>query len=119
MSATVRRIPSRQGFAGRRIGSLKAINQSVRWTAPPFSALPLRSARQAAPGSPTSATHAAVPFGRSKCGILLFPIFWAQRTVLPNPSLNRTRYGSRRLAAPGHCANCPCAARRRLPQRAG
>jgi len=47
------------------------------------------------------------------------PIFWPQTTVLPNPSLNRTRYGSRRLAAPGHSTNCPCAASRRLPQRAG
>jgi len=70
-------------------------------------------------GLPTSATHASVRFGRSKCGILLFPIFWPQSTVLPNPSLNRTRYGSRRLAAPGHSAHCPCAASRRLPQRAG
>jgi hypothetical protein len=45
MCAPVRCIPkmaSRQGFAGRRTGSPKAINYSVRWPAPPFSALPLR-----------------------------------------------------------------------------
>ena len=39
----------------------------------------------------------------------------AQRS---NPLVKLTRYGSRRLAAPGHGANCPYAAKRRLPQRA-
>jgi hypothetical protein len=34
-----------------------------------------------------------------------------------NPSLEPTRYGRRRLAAPGHHGNCPSAASRRLPQR--
>ena len=34
-----------------------------------------------------------------------------------NPSLEATRYGRRRLAAPGHRGNCPSAASRRLPQR--
>lgn len=33
----------------------------------------------------------------------------------PNPSLEPTRYGSRRLAAPGYVVHCPCAAKRRLP----
>ena len=111
---------SRHGFAGRRVGSRKAINQSVRWPAPLFSALPLRSARQAAPeGRTARRLMLRCASAAAECGILLFPIFWPQRTVLPNPSLNRTRYGRRRLAAPGHRGYCPCAARRRLPQRAG
>ena len=37
----------------------------------------------------------------------------------PNPSLNLPRYGSRRLAAPGAGGIMPCAAKRRLPPRAG
>jgi hypothetical protein len=37
----------------------------------------------------------------------------------PNHSLNLTRCGSRRLAAPGHGGHRPSAASRRLPQRAG
>lgn len=36
----------------------------------------------------------------------------------PNPSLEPTRYGRRRLAAPGAGANCPSAAERRLPPQA-
>ena len=36
----------------------------------------------------------------------------------PNPSLKLTRYGSRRLAAPGACGILPSAAKRRLPSRA-
>jgi hypothetical protein len=36
----------------------------------------------------------------------------------PNPSLELTRYGRQRLAAPGAGAHCPCAASRRLPPRA-
>jgi hypothetical protein len=36
----------------------------------------------------------------------------------PNPSLKLTRYGSRRLAAPGVSAIMPSAAKRRLPPRA-
>ena len=39
--------------------------------------------------------------------------------VLPNTSLNLTRYGSQRLAAPGTCGIMPSAAKRRLPPRAG
>jgi len=39
--------------------------------------------------------------------------------VLPNPSLNLTRYGSQRLAAPGASGIMPAAAKRRLPPRAG
>ena len=35
----------------------------------------------------------------------------------PNQSFKLTRYGSRRLAAPGHGVNCPSAASRRLPPR--
>jgi hypothetical protein len=35
-----------------------------------------------------------------------------------NHSLKPTRYGSHRLAAPGHSGHCPSAASRRLPQRA-
>ena len=41
------------------------------------------------------------------------------RTVLPNTSVNLSRYGSRRLAAPGAGADCPSAASRRLPPRPG
>ena len=37
----------------------------------------------------------------------------------PNTSVNLTRYGRRRLAAPGAGAHCPSAASRRLPPRAG
>jgi hypothetical protein len=38
----------------------------------------------------------------------------------PNPSLKApTRYGSHRLATPGHGRNCPCAASRRLPPPVG
>ena len=39
--------------------------------------------------------------------------------AMPNTSLNLTRYGSRRLAAQGACDIMPCAAKRRLPPRAG
>ena len=38
---------------------------------------------------------------------------------LPNTSLNLTRYGRPRLAAPGHRSHCPSAASRVLPTRAG
>lgn len=38
-------------------------------------------------------------------------------TALPNPSLKLTRYGSRRLAAPGACGILPSAAKRHLPPR--
>jgi hypothetical protein len=38
--------------------------------------------------------------------------------VRPNPSLKLTRYGSRRLAAPGAGGIMPSAAKRRLPPRA-
>ena len=41
-----------------------------------------------------------------------------QTEVTPNPSLEPTRYGRRRLAAPGHRDHCPSAASRHLPQRA-
>lgn len=37
----------------------------------------------------------------------------------PNPSLNRARSGSRRLAAPGAGGIMLSAAKRRLPARAG
>jgi hypothetical protein len=36
----------------------------------------------------------------------------------PNPSLKLTRYGRRRLAAPGAYGILPAAAKRRLPPRA-
>jgi predicted DNA binding CopG/RHH family protein len=36
-------------------------------------------------------------------------------TVTPNPSLEPTRYGRRRLAAPGEQVHPPSAAKRRLP----
>ena len=36
-----------------------------------------------------------------------------------SPSVNLTRYGRRRLAAPDNGVNCPFAASRRLPQRSG
>ena len=39
-------------------------------------------------------------------------------TPPPNPSLELTSYGRRRLAAPGHGGNCPSAAKRHLPPRA-
>jgi hypothetical protein len=39
-------------------------------------------------------------------------------TLRPNPSLKLTRYGSRRLAAPGAGGIMPSAAKRRLPPRA-
>ncbi len=35
----------------------------------------------------------------------------------PNQLFKLTRYGSRRLAAPGHSVHCPSAASRRLPPR--
>jgi hypothetical protein len=38
--------------------------------------------------------------------------------VQPSPSLKPTRYGSRRLAAPGVGGMLPYAAKRRLPPRA-
>jgi hypothetical protein len=38
--------------------------------------------------------------------------------VRPNTSLKLTRYGSRRLAAPGAGGIMPSAAKRRLPPRA-
>lgn len=37
---------------------------------------------------------------------------------MPNPSLEPTRYGKRRLAAPGRSCYCPSAAKRHLPARA-
>ena len=37
---------------------------------------------------------------------------------MPNPSLKLTRYGSRRLAAPGARGILPYAAKRRLPPQA-
>ena len=40
------------------------------------------------------------------------------RRARPNPSLKLTRYGSRRLAAPGAGGIIPSAAKRRLPTRA-
>ena len=41
--------------------------------------------------------------------------FTVHHLVRPNRSFKLTRYGSRRLAAPGYGVNCPSAARRRLP----
>ena len=40
-------------------------------------------------------------------------------SVQPNTSVNLTRYGRRRLAAPGEVTSFPYAASRRLPPRAG
>ena len=42
----------------------------------------------------------------------------ALATVLPNPSLKPTRYGSHPLIAPGHSRHRPFAVSRRLRQRA-
>ena len=42
----------------------------------------------------------------------------AEPAARPNHSLKPTRYGSHRLAAPGHGGHRPSAASRRLPQRA-
>ena len=42
-----------------------------------------------------------------------------RKPVRPNMSFNRTRYGSRRKAAPGHTSHRPSAALRRLPTQAG
>ena len=39
--------------------------------------------------------------------------------VLPNPSLNRTRYGMRRKAGAQRLRHCRAPALRRLPPRAG
>ncbi|CAD5374853.1 hypothetical protein RA210_U70169 [Rubrivivax sp. A210] len=41
----------------------------------------------------------------------------AANKVKPNPSLKLSRYGSRRLAAPGAGGINPSAAKRRLPPR--
>ena len=49
-------------------------------------------------------------FGPSGCTRLAVP---------PNITFNRTRYGSRRKAAPGQAVHRPSAALRRLPPRAG
>jgi hypothetical protein len=38
--------------------------------------------------------------------------------LTPNPSLEPTRSGRHRLAAPGYCVHCPSAAKRRPPPRA-
>jgi hypothetical protein len=54
--------------------------------------------------------------GKTNCPALVGSL--AVRNARPNPSLELTRYGRRRLAAPGRRWHCPSAASRPLPQRA-
>ena len=49
---------------------------------------------------------------------MVLKVLGVRSEARPNHSLKPPRYGSHRLAAPGHSGHCPSAASRRLPQRA-
>ena len=77
----------------------------------------VQSVTRAPPGCPLLAP--AMP-ARAAAGQSPFPHCHASATLLlPNPSVNLTRYGRRRLAAPGVVSHFPSAASRRQPPLAG
>jgi hypothetical protein len=76
-----------------------------------FGLVPQASRRQLLLGSFPQAVVVAC------CKHRMQPVYRPASLAQPNPSLEATRYGRQRLAAPGACAHLPCAASRRLPQR--
>ena len=76
----------------------------------------VQSVTQAPPGWPWRAPRAHT---RAAAGQSPFPRRHAWATLLPNPSVNLTRYGRRRLAAPAKVTSFPSAANQRPPPRAG
>ena len=60
----------------------------------------------------------SVPSKSKVCSVFNLPLH-RMHTVPPNTLVNLSRYGSRRLAAPGGVNHFPSAASQRLPPRPG